>query len=84
MTPATRAAVASDLVMTAGGLVPTYGIVNTDITLAMNRLPIGEVIRIASRVRLNRSWGSSEGALLDVHGQFGTVRKSLLTLGRRT
>lgn len=83
MTPATRAAVASDLVMTAGGLAPTYGIVNTDITLAMNRLPIGEVIRIASRVRLNRSWGSSEGALLDVHGHFATVSKSLLIMGRR-
>ena len=65
MTPATKAAVASDLVMTAGGLAPRYAVVNTDISLAMSRLPVGDVIRIASSVRINRGWGSSEGTLHD-------------------
>jgi acyl-coenzyme A thioesterase PaaI-like protein len=83
MTPATRAAVAADLVMTAGGLAPGYAIVNTDISLSMNRLPVGDVVRIASTVRLNRSWGSSHGTLYDELGQFASVGKSLLVLGRR-
>jgi Thioesterase-like superfamily len=83
MTPATKAAVAADLVMTAGGLAPGYGIVNTDISLGMSRLPVGDVIRIASSVRINRGWGSSEGMLYDGDGHFATVSKSLLVLGRR-
>lgn len=83
MTPATKAAVAADLVMTAGGLAPQYAIVNTDISLAMSRLPVGDVIRIASSVRINRGWGSSDGALHDAAGRFATVSKSLLVLGRR-
>jgi acyl-coenzyme A thioesterase PaaI-like protein len=83
MTPATRAAVAADLVMTAGGLAPGYAIVNTDVSLSMNRLPVGDVIRIASTVRLNRAWGSAHGALYDERGQFASVGKSLLVLGRR-
>ncbi len=83
MTPATKAAVAADLVLTAGGLVPEYSMVNADVLLGMSRLPVGDVIRIASSVRVNRSWGSSAGVLYDDDGQFATVIKSLLVLGRR-
>jgi hypothetical protein len=50
----------------------------------MNRLPVGDVIRIASTVRLNRAWGSAHGTLFDERGQFASVGKSLLVLGRRT
>jgi hypothetical protein len=79
MTPATRAAVASDLVMTAGGVLPDHMTVNADISLSMNRPPIGEWIRIESQVRLNSGgWGSTEGKLWDLHGRFGTATKSIL------
>lgn len=83
MTPATRAAVAADLVMTAGGVLPDYGIVNADLTLALHRLPVGEDIRIASTVRMSAGHGSTQGWLYDGLGCFGTVSKSLLVMGRR-
>jgi hypothetical protein len=85
MTPATRAGVAADVALTGGSRVPDHHATNPDLTLSMNRLPIGEWIQIESAVRLNpNGWGVSTSALSDEQGRFATVTKSLLYMEKRS
>jgi hypothetical protein len=80
-TPATRAAVAAELVMTGGGLLSTdhYRVVNADLGINLTRAPVGEDIRVSSVVRVNAGGhGISEGVMHDRLGRFGSVTKALL------
>jgi len=84
--PATRAAVAADLVMTGGGLLPMdrYQVVNADLCMNLTRPPVGETIRIASVVRIDTGGhGISEGVMHDRLGRFGSVTKALLIDSQR-
>jgi hypothetical protein len=76
----TRAAVAADLVMTGGALLPDdYHVVNADIGMFLTRAPIGEDIRVSSIVRVDSGGhGISEGVMHDRVGRFGSVTKALL------
>ncbi len=79
MTPATRAAVAADVVLTGGSTYPKNSSLNADLTLSLHRLPVGEWIRIESTVHANAGgWGTSVGTLADLQGAFGHVTKSVL------
>ncbi|CAB4365477.1 MAG: hypothetical protein F2681_16865 [Actinobacteria bacterium] len=79
MTPATRAAVAADVVLTGGRTYPNNASLNADLTLSMHRLPVGEWIRIEAAVYANAGgWGTSVGTLADLQGAFGHVTKSVL------
>jgi hypothetical protein len=79
MTPATRAAVASDFTLTGGALMPGYPATNADVVMALNRLPVSTRVRIQSTVRLDPGgWGTSTGMMTDAAGHFATVTKSVL------
>jgi hypothetical protein len=81
LTPTVRAALAADLSMTSGAAVPRehYLVINPDLTLSLTRPPVGEWIRISSRVRVEANGtGLTEATLSDQHGWVGRSLKSLL------
>lgn len=79
MSPAVRAAVAADVVLTGGSTFPNNASLNADLTMSLHRLPVGEWIRIESAVHANAGgWGTSVGTLADLQGAFGHVTKSVL------
>ena len=86
LTPALRASLSSEMVMTSGQMLSLdrYIVVNADISMSLTRLPVGEDIRITSTVRIgDDGYGVSEGELFDTHGRFGSASKSLLVDRRR-
>lgn len=79
MSPAVRAAVAADMVLTGGGTFPNKSSLNADLTMSLHRLPVGEWFRLVSAVYANPGgWGTSVGTLADMQGDFGHVTKSVL------
>jgi acyl-CoA thioesterase len=81
LSPTTRVALAADLILSGGGILPQddYAVVNADLTLALLRPPRSEWLHLASRVELAADGtGQSHGVISDQHGRIGRAVKSLL------
>jgi acyl-coenzyme A thioesterase PaaI-like protein len=79
--PCVRAAIAADMVMTGGALLPIdrYHVVNADLGISFTRAPVGEHIRVSSVVRVDgQGFGMTDGVMHDRLGRFASVTKALL------
>lgn len=85
LTPAVRATLCADLIMSGGGALPAakYTVVNPDLSVFLERPPDEGWINVRSAVRIGtQGTGSGEGTLHDSHGRFARVCKSLLVTAR--
>jgi hypothetical protein len=85
-TPLQRVAMVSDFVNALGNIGGTgsVGFINTDITLYLHRLPVGEWVCIqATRVLQPYGVGVSQATIFDPSGPIGSVAQALLANPRR-
>ena len=78
--PAARAAVAADFLNGVSRLLPWSGwlFVNSDLTIALWRDPVGDQIRVDARTRIEPTGiGWASGTLHDVDGPIGHAQQSL-------